>query len=65
MASPTDSQRQPNISDNALEFTLKPFIKEWKGAATELWSGDTVNENDTLSIPSHGVLVLQTASVVK
>ena len=53
-----------NISDAALEFTLKPFIKEWKGAATELWSGDTVEENDTLSIPAHGVLLLQTASVV-
>lgn len=54
-----------NISDSALEFTLKPIIKEWKGAATELWSGDTVEENDTLSIPAHGVLLLQTASVVK
>ena len=53
-----------NISDAALEFTLKPFIKEWKGAATELWSGDIVEENDTLSIPTHGVLLLQTASVV-
>ena len=54
-----------NISDAAMDFTLKPFIKKWEGTATELWSGNTVEENDAISIPAHGVLLLQTASVVK
>ncbi len=54
-----------NISDASLEFTLKPFVKEWKGEACELWSNDIVGKNDTLSIPTHGVLLLQMPGTVK
>lgn len=54
-----------NISDTEMAFTLCPYIKEWRGASTELWNNVTIDKNDTLSVPGHGVLLIQTESIVK
>ena len=54
-----------NISDTDMDFTLTPYIKEWTGSAKELWSNAQIDKDDTLSIPAHGVLLIQTDSLIK
>lgn len=54
-----------NISDSDMTFTLNSYIEEWKGTTTDLWNNETIGKNETLSIPAHGVLLLQTACIIK
>lgn len=54
-----------NISDIVTEFTLYPYIKEWKGDSIDLWNEQKIGRNETVSIPPHGVLLLRTTSIIK
>lgn len=54
-----------NISGEDNNFRLNPYIKEAKGAAVDLWNGEKIYPNDTIVIPSHGVLLLRTDSIVR
>jgi len=54
-----------NISEKEQDFCLAPYLKELKGTAVDLWKDTSIDANDSLVIPSHGVLLLRTDSVVK
>lgn len=53
-----------NISDSDIAFTLNSCIKEWKGTTTDLWNKQNIDNDATLSIPAHGVLLLQTDNTI-
>ena len=54
-----------NISEKEQDFCLAPYLKDLKGTAVDLWKDTSIDANDSLVIPSHGVLLLRTDSVVK
>lgn len=54
-----------NISEEDITFSLVSYLKKIQGSTIDLWNNDTVDVNDSLFIPPHGVILLRTDSVVK
>lgn len=54
-----------NISENPLEVCPADYMQVIGGIATDLWTGKKLLPMDTITVPSHGVLLIQTDSVLK
>jgi hypothetical protein len=54
-----------NISENPLEVCPADYMQVIGGVATDLWTGKKLLPMDTITVPSHGVLLIQTDSVLK
>ena len=54
-----------NISENPLEVCPADYMQVIGGIATDLWTDKKLLPMDTITVPSHGVLLIQTDSVLK
>ena len=54
-----------NISENTLEISPADYMQVIGSSTTNLWTEKNILPMDTFSIPSHGVLLIQTNSVLK
>ena len=54
-----------NISEKDLKICPADYMRVIGCTTTDLWSGKNIIPTDTFTIPSHGVLLIQTDSVLK
>lgn len=54
-----------NISEEEKSVCPASYLKEQKGTTLDLWTDAIIDPNASVVIPSHGVLLLRTDSVVK
>lgn len=54
-----------NISEKALEICPADYMRVIGSTTTDLWTGKNILPMDTYTVPSHGVLLMQTDSVLK
>ena len=53
-----------NISEKALDICPADYMKVVGDTATDLWTGEYMDLTDTFTIPTHGVLLIQTNSIL-
>ena len=54
-----------NISEEPLEIRPAEYMQAMGSSATDLWTGESIILTNSYTIPSHGVLLIQTDSELK